>query len=113
MRKSLEQSFDFSTYACFTAIVNSEPNSIDRTRILESALGKYLVKNGYYATERELVAILRRLDQDCDGKVLYGDLSEYIKPRQLPRMQLEKDYISPVRNASQEEKPISPSRYQA
>ena len=52
---------------------------------MEGALGKYLVKNGYYATERELQAILRRLDFDQDGKVLYGDLSEYIKPRELPR----------------------------
>ena len=47
----------------------------------EGPLGKFLVKNGYYATERELRAIMRRLDVDHDGSVLYSDLSEYIKPR--------------------------------
>ena len=36
----------------------------DRSRVNESALGKYLVKSGYYATERELAAMLRRIDQD-------------------------------------------------
>lgn len=55
--------FDFSTYACFSAIVNSETSGAgDKSRITESSLGKYLVKNGYYATERELKAILRRID---------------------------------------------------
>ena len=86
MRTELQQRFDFSTYACFSAIVNSEAgNSVDKSRIMQGALGKYLVKNGYYATERELLAILRRVDIDQDGKVLYSDLSEYIKPRELPR----------------------------
>ena len=87
MRKELQSRFDFSTYACFSAIVNAETSS-DRSRVVESALGKYLVKNGYYATERELRAIMRRLDVDLDGKVLYSDLSEYIKPRNLPEADL-------------------------
>ena len=55
MRQGLETRFDFSTYACFSAIVNSESGeSVDKSRVMEGALGKYLVKNGYYATEREL-----------------------------------------------------------
>ena len=56
----------------------------DRSKVLEGALGKYLIQNGYYATERELAAIMRRMDIDQDGKVLYSDMSEYIKPRMLP-----------------------------
>ena len=79
----LQERFDFSTYACFSIIVNSEVNC-DRSRIQSSALGKFLVRNGYYATERELKACMRRLDVDLDGKVLYSDLSEYIKPRYHP-----------------------------
>ena len=54
MRQELNDRFDFSTYACFSAVVNSEAGSVDKSRIREGALGKYLVKNGYYATEREL-----------------------------------------------------------
>ena len=54
MRKVLEERFDFSTYACFTAIVSSDSGTVDRSRIYELALAKFLVKNGYYATEREI-----------------------------------------------------------
>ena len=69
---------------------------MDKSRIYEGALGKYLVKNGYYATERELKAILRRIDIDHDGKVLYADLSEYIKPRDLPEIEEIKTNFMPV-----------------
>ena len=88
MREMLQERFDFSTYACFSAIVNSEGGSADKSRVNGTALGKYLVMNGYYATDREILAILRRLDTDQDGKVLYSDLSEYIKPRMLPRVEV-------------------------
>ena len=77
MRLELESQKDFSTYACFSAIVNSDSQAMaDRSKVLEGALGKYLIQNGYYATERELAAIMRRMDIDQDGKVLYSDMSE-------------------------------------
>ena len=68
--------FDFSTYACFSAIDKQKLGYLSK-----ESLGKHLVNNGYFATDRELSAIMRRMDVDGDGKVLYGDFSEYIKPR--------------------------------
>ena len=89
MRHELQDRFDFSTYACFSAIVHSDGSpDADHTRVKEGALAKFLVRSGYYATERELKAILRRLDVDQDGKVLYSDLSEYILPRDTPFTEL-------------------------
>ena len=66
MRHDLQARFDFSTYACFSAIVNSEAlcEGGDKSRIRDGPLGKFLIRNGYYATSRELKAILRRLDVD-------------------------------------------------
>ena len=59
-------------------------------------MGKYLVSNGYYATERELDAIMRRMDIDQDGKVMYADFSEYIKPRmEWKEMDIEQPGVSP------------------
>lgn len=111
MRIELQDRFDFSTYACFSAIVNSEQGgSADKSRITESALGKYLVKNGYYATERELKAVLRRLDIDHDGKVLYADLSEYIKPRSLPLKEEDKQTVPVKHGASLRTRSIERSR---
>ena len=68
--------FDFSTYACYSSIDKEKVGYLSKDN-----LGKHLVSNGYFATERELSAIMRRMDVDGDGKVLYGDFSEYIKPR--------------------------------
>ena len=68
--------FDFSTYACFSSIDKQKMGYLSK-----DSLGKNLVNNGYFATDRELSAIMRRMDIDGDGKVLYGDFSEYIKPR--------------------------------
>jgi Ca2+-binding EF-hand superfamily protein len=36
--------------------------------------------NGYYPTESEVVAIIRRLDIDADSKISYDEFIEAMKP---------------------------------
>lgn len=37
--------------------------------------------NGYYATEAEIVAIIRRLDVDADQKITYDEFIEAFRPQ--------------------------------
>jgi Ca2+-binding EF-hand superfamily protein len=42
----------------------------------------FLKKNGHYATESELIAIIRRLDVDADQRVTFDEWVEAIRPTQ-------------------------------
>jgi len=42
-------------------------------------LSQFLRNNGFTATEKELLAIIRRIDTDGDAKLSYSEFSEFIK----------------------------------
>lgn len=44
----------------------------------------FLKKNGHYATESELIAIIRRLDVDADQKIVFDEWTEAIRPSGPP-----------------------------
>lgn len=41
----------------------------------------FLRLNGFYATDSEIVAIIRRLDVDADQKITYDEFIEAFKPQ--------------------------------
>lgn len=70
----MERRHDFSTYACFRAV-----DDLNEGDINPDNLRTFFKNNGYYPSEEEVVAIVRRLDTDADCKVSYGEFSEAIK----------------------------------
>ena len=40
----------------------------------------FLKRVGHYPTEDEVAAIVRRIDNDADSRILYAEFSEAIKP---------------------------------
>ena len=42
------------------------------------SLAEFLGKQGFRATERESVAILRRLDVEGNGKITFADFAEFL-----------------------------------
>lgn len=66
---------DFSTYACFRAVDESNDGEINIDN-----LRAFLIKTGHYPREEELVALVRRLDCDADSRITYAEFSESIKP---------------------------------
>ena len=74
LRKDLGQRHDFSTYACFKAI-----DDLNEGGIHPDNLRAFFKNNGYYPTEDEVIAIVRRLDVDADCKISYEEFSEAIK----------------------------------
>ena len=79
MRKDLEKRHDFSTYACFRAV--DDKNEGD---IIPDNIRSFFKNNGYYPTEDEVVAIVRRLDVDADAKINYAEFCEAIKTHDFP-----------------------------
>jgi len=65
--------YDYSTYAAFKSI-----DRLSEANVNIHNLGQFLKNNGYYATERELLAIIRRIDTDGDAKLSYSEFSDFI-----------------------------------
>ena len=66
MKSELEIRYDYSIYASFRAIDRYNKGLIDAYN-----LDQFLRNNGHYASERELLAIIRRIDTDGDAKLSY------------------------------------------
>ena len=79
LRRDLEIRFDYSTLACY--------RSIDRYndgRINTFNLGTFLRNVGHYASETELLAIVRRIDTDGDANLSYAEFCDFVRSQYPP-----------------------------
>lgn len=74
LKRDLEVRYDYSTYAAFGSIDKYNEGYINTFN-----LGVFLKNNGYYATEKELLAIIRRIDTDGDAKLSYSEFSDFMR----------------------------------
>lgn len=74
LKGELEVRYDYSTYAAFKSIDRHNEGSVNTYN-----LGVFLKNNGYYATEREILAIIRRIDTDGDAKLSYSEFSDFLR----------------------------------
>ena len=65
--------YDYSNYAIFRAIDRHNDGFVDTYN-----LGSFLKNNGHFASEKELLAIIRRIDTDGDAKLSYSEFTEFI-----------------------------------
>lgn len=70
----MEVRYDYTTYAAFRAIDKYNEGSVNTYN-----LSVFLKNNGYYATERELLAIIRRIDTDGDAKLSYSEFADFLR----------------------------------
>ena len=103
LKRELEVRYDYSSYAAFKSIDRLSEGYINTYN-----LGQFLKNNGHYATERELLAIIRRVDTDGDAKLSYSEFSDFVRGSESIR--LVEDFR---RSASQERgnKNLYESRY--
>uniref|UniRef100_A0A7S3MKG2 EF-hand domain-containing protein n=1 Tax=Favella ehrenbergii TaxID=182087 RepID=A0A7S3MKG2_9SPIT len=74
LKREVEIRYDFSSLAAY--------RSIDRYndgRINTFNLGTFLRSVGHYASETELLAIVRRIDTDGDAQLSYSEFAEFIR----------------------------------
>lgn len=81
LKGELEIRYDYSSYAAFKSVDRYSEGHINTYN-----LGQFLKNNGYYATERELLAIIRRIDTDGDAKLSYTEFSDFIRGSESVRL---------------------------
>ena len=74
LKGDLEVRHDYSTYAAYRTIDRYNEGNINTFN-----LGAFLKNNGYYATEKELLCIIRRMDTDGDAKLSYLEFADFLR----------------------------------
>ena len=99
LKREVELRYDFSTLAAY--------RSVDRYndgRINTFNLGSFLRSVGHYASETELLAIVRRVDTDGDAQLSYTEFAEFLRSSNPPSRAL-------VDEAERAERATSAERY--
>lgn len=82
LKRELEVQYDYSPFAAFRSIDRYNSGRMDTVNA-----GAFLRQNGHYASEMELLAIIRRIDTDGDACVTYSEFAEFVRPAiPAPRM---------------------------
>ena len=96
LKRELEIQYDYSPYAAFRSVDRYNSGRIDQVNV-----GSFLRQNGHYASEMELLAIIRRVDTDGDAILLYSEWADFLRPASpAPRPYTPPRQSSPVRMGS-------------
>jgi len=117
LKSDLAACLDYSAFAAFNSV-----ERFTRTGSLSTVnIGEFLRTQGHFASETELVAIVRRMDTNGDCNISSGELAEFLRPlggvkaayvSSSPVRSSPVRYSSPVRvrTASLIESPVSLNR---
>ena len=83
LKRELEIRYDFSSLAAYRAI-----DRYNDGRINTFNLGTFLRSVGHYASETELLAIVRRIDTDGDAQLSYSEFAEFVRSTNPPSRSL-------------------------
>ena len=75
LKFDLESRYDFSAVAAFQSIDDYDFKYIDFEN-----LRRFLRVNAFTAADRDLTAIIRRLDLNADAKISFSEFAEAIRP---------------------------------
>lgn len=79
LKRDLEVRYDYSPLAAYRSVDKYNDGRIDTFN-----LGSFLRSCGHYATERELLSIVRRIDTDGDARLSYSEYSEFLRSTNPP-----------------------------
>lgn len=103
LKYELTLRYDWTSRAAFETIDSTRDLALNARNIQS-----FLRLNGFYATESEIIAIVRRLDVDADQKVTYSEWADGIRP-QLTGADLGASSLQASRR-EEEKRPSSPLR---
>ena len=95
LKRDMEYSYDYSASSAFGTVDRYRSGVIDSYNC-----GTFLRSCGHYASEMELLAIIRRIDTDGDARVNYSEFSEFVR----------RAYPSPNRGGGTPPRPSSANR---
>ena len=70
----MQDRYDFSNYGAYKALDKYNEGVIDTY-----SLKRFLSENGHFASEKELLSIIRRIDTDGDAKLSYDEFTEFLR----------------------------------
>merc|ERR1719326_1039504 len=80
LKRELEVCLDYTTMAAFRSVDKFNSGVITTVN-----LGAFMRDHGHFASETELLAIVRRLDTDGDASINYGEWTEFLRtPAPVP-----------------------------
>jgi Ca2+-binding EF-hand superfamily protein len=79
MKEDIGKRYDWSALRAFDCIDATRQGALDHKNV-----SSFMRLNGYYVTEAEQIAIIRRLDVDADQKITYEEFCEAFKPTNFP-----------------------------
>lgn len=74
LKREMELQYDYSPFAAFRSVDRYNSGRIDTVNC-----GSFLRQNGHYASEMELLAIIRRIDTDGDAIINYSEFAEFVR----------------------------------
>lgn len=74
LKKDMSSRYDYTAYAAYRSVDRYNDGCIDTF-----ALSTFLKNNGHYASEKELLSIIRRIDTDGDAKLNYEEFAEFLR----------------------------------
>ncbi len=105
LKRELETRYDYSTLAAYRSVDKYNDGRIDTHN-----LGSFLRSTGHYASERELLAIVRRIDTDGDARLSYAEFSDFVRSAYPPARAEPEPRSSPIRSSPVRCVPCSPVR---
>lgn len=75
LKRELEVQYDYSPFAAFRSVDRYNSGRIDTVNA-----GSFLRQNGHFASEMELLAIIRRMDTDGDACLVYSEFADFLRP---------------------------------
>jgi Ca2+-binding EF-hand superfamily protein len=75
LKRELQVQYDYSPLAAFRSIDRYNSGLVTTVNT-----GAFLRQNGHYASEIELLAIIRRIDTDGDASIDYKEFAEFMQP---------------------------------
>lgn len=105
LKRTLEQSYDFSVAVAFKAVDDWNYNYIDFKN-----LRRFLRNMGFLASKQELIAIIRRIDTDGDSKLKIDEFSEGVRS-QFSQISHRNGVSSPKINKSSSKSELRSSQY--
>lgn len=84
LKRDLEVRYDFTSLGAYRSVDRYNDGRIDTYN-----LGTFLRQQGHFASERELLSIIRRIDTDGDARLSYSEFAEYLRSGGSPSVIVE------------------------
>ncbi len=105
LKKDLQSRYDYSSYAAFRSLDKYNDGFVNT-----HSLASFLKSNGHFATDKEVLAIIRRIDTDGDAKLSFEEFSDFLRIS-YPSSSLQEESLKRSYSEERQRKSMNASTY--